>query len=255
MEFFLLLLLSQTKELDFSEFTSESSQTTHTFQSERYPKSCEIVKNNIDQGVIQCSAATIQTEIEFQATGGPIECSSDVYPPAHTRISGLFRDINDGFDFGESTNTSALLSFHITRFYALSEFGTDRLDFRRRIVFEDAPSSHNLMRIGTFSVSECPGDFTETARCRKQIQSLSTLFFSTRPDDDPELYCLLEPGERYYINFIHSPDPYGASSECRNSSHNECAMFFSETTLSPVHIVLEKMLIWMRKQIDKSTHQ
>ena len=155
-----------------------------------------------------------------------------MYPHGLRVVNGRYKDINDGFPFSESTNTSFLLNMNTFSFYALSGFSFPVEDTRRRIVFEDAPTNVNLMFKGAMSISVCPGDFSETAQCVMQVNNSKTLMFSTRASDDPERFCKLDPEKVYFANFAHSPEPGVQPAKCANDSHTKCAMFYTEALLN-----------------------
>jgi len=200
-----------------------------------------------ENGRVDCVTPLLQSEIVYSATGGPAACTSDVYPPGLSKNESTYREINEGLDFGQSTNTSVLIDISINQFFSASGFGTNQTNFRRRIVLIDAPTSNNQMKTGMFSVSECPGDFTSNARCRRTINRSDTLRFSTYQDDDPGFYCILEPGETYYINFVLSQDPYNVPPECLDPSDTVCAVFYSETGLT----FIEKLIKLLLKMSEK----
>ena len=158
-------------------------------------------------------------------------CTTDVYPPGLIRVNGVYRNYNDGFNFGESTNASFLANISINSFLTLSDFSFPQPDSRRRIALVDAPSNFNLMAISTISISECPGDFTETATCVFEVNNNSNVFFSTRPSDAGSFYCMLDPEQAYYINYITTPDPYNEAPSCVNDEP-DCAIFYAEVFMN-----------------------
>lgn len=170
--------------------------------------------------------------------GGGGSCSTSVYPPTLTRKNGVYRDYNDGFDFGESTNASFMLDISNNQFYTLSGFsllGNSNLNIRRKITLVDAPTQRQIDQ-STMSISECPGDFTQSATCVIPISATlpnSLVKFSTLPSDDPNVYCILDPSKTYYVNFVNSPNPYTSLPSCRNGSHTACTIFYSEGVLPP----------------------
>jgi|GEM_PF-2121527 len=177
---------------------------------------------------LECDALTETLDLSYT-----VQCDPSMYPPGLTMVEDVYANINDGFPFGESTNASFLLNIWNTQFVALSDFSFPVDDEIRRIVFVDAPTSHNHMDSGTVSISACPGDFSEeTATCVLPVHNNSTLFISTR-DSDPLSaapgYCRVDPRQTYYINYVTSPDPYGEAPSCLSPDDNNCAMFYSES--------------------------
>jgi hypothetical protein len=171
---------------------------------------------------------THQVSINVTAPGF---CSTDVYPPGLARANGVYRNFNDGFDFGQSTNASFLANIGINTFLTLSDFSFPQADSRRRIALVDAPSNFNLMAVTTISISECPGDFTETATCLFEVNNNSNMFFSTRPSDADSFFCVLDPQQVYYINYITTPDPYNEPPSC-NDDEPDCAVFYAKVFMN-----------------------
>jgi hypothetical protein len=158
----------------------------------------------------------------------PSFCSTDVYPDGLFRIDADYAFFNDGFNFGESTNATFLANVHNDNFLTLSDFSFPQVNARRRIIMAPAPTNFNLISQGTISVSECPGDFSETATCVFTVSNTTNLFFSTKPSDADSFFCLLDPEQTYYINYITTPDPYNEPPECANQNHTSCAFFYAE---------------------------
>lgn len=160
-------------------------------------------------------------------------CDPSMHPPGLTMVEDVYANINDGFPFGESTNTSFLLNIWNTQFVSLSDFSLPTEETTRRIVFVDAPTSHNHMDTGTVSVSECPGDFSdETATCVLPVHNNSTLFISTKASDplsESPGFCRLDPRKTYFINYVTSPAPYDEPPSCQAAGAEDCAMFYSES--------------------------
>ncbi|MGJ8664005.1 MAG: hypothetical protein ACSHWU_10150, partial [Marinicella sp.] len=141
-------------------------------------------------------------------------------------------DLNDGLEFGVSTNTDVLINLFNTHYAVASNFTyPDTPNFRRRLDFVSAPTSHNKAHLSTVSISLCPGDFSETAVCSKVVESFRSMSFSSDTNDNPSLYCILEPGKTYYMNVINSSSPYTITPSCDDMSDSNCALFFTETSL------------------------
>ncbi len=155
-------------------------------------------------------------------------CTSAIYPPNLLIEDGLYSEFNDGYPFGQSTNTNFIADISTNEFLSLSGFNLTTPNTRRRIVSEVAPVNYNPMDQGTISVSRCPGDFSETAVCRFVVNTFSVLLFSTNQNDDPGTYCILDPAKTYYINYVMSADPYVELPTCLNQAHQSCAIFYIE---------------------------
>lgn len=184
-----------------------------------------LVLTESTQLTLTCDALVETVDVVFS-----LMCDESVFPPGLRMIEGTYSEINDGFPFAESTNASFLLEIPINGFYTLSDFSFPYENARRRIVFVDAPTSHVMMDGGTVSVSECPGDFSDAATCVFSVTNMSTLFFSTRPSEDLDRYCVLDPAKTYFINYVTSTDPYAVPPSCR-ADGTRCAMFYSEAAL------------------------
>ncbi|MFC3195281.1 hypothetical protein ACFODZ_13595 [Marinicella sediminis] len=171
-----------------------------------------------------------QVDITVTAPGF---CTTEVYPPGLARVDGVYANYNDGVEFGNSTNVTFEANIAISTFLTLSEFSFDQPDTRRRITLVTAPTNYDPIEAGTISVSTCPGDFSQTAECVFNVTNNSTLFFSTRPSDagSPFNFCILDPTQSYYINYITTPDPYNQAPNCANGAQS-CAFFYSEAVMN-----------------------
>lgn len=196
-------------------------------------------------GVFTASAETLEFElsdegsISFNTTLNRVvlsddedhtdECSASVYPPNLSINEAVYSDNNSGFGFGETTNEAFRANFGIYEFLSLSEFGTDKVNFRRRLTFFPAPTNYNRMNLATISVSHCKGDFSETAVCKYVVFEYENILFSTHVDDDPNQYCILNPTRDYYFNIVLSADPYNESPSCFRAPDTSCLVMTSES--------------------------
>lgn len=89
----------------------------------------------------------------------------------------------------------------------------------------------NTTRAGyTVSLSKCPGDFsgssqTTNGRCVVSGGNVS-LRWTTDQSQSPTFRCIVEPGETYYLNVIHSLSTPYSTTDC---SDTECGVLFQET--------------------------
>lgn len=164
-------------------------------------------------------------------------CSDEVFPPDVRRIAVEYESIpNARRPFGESTNGGRLIEFGEGRFMTV-RFQTPNAPFRRRLVFVDAPTSHNfpdwLNNGAVVTISRCPGDFAPEGACRLEYATRGRdLKISTHADEADAIWCKLEADETYYLNFISTGEPYSRAPTCRDSpayDSRHCAVFFSET--------------------------
>ncbi|MCX7554698.1 hypothetical protein OS175_12480 [Marinicella sp. S1101] len=162
-----------------------------------------------------------------------LDCFGVERPMGLIPVNGSYQFFNDGFGFGESTNSRFLAPVSTNEYLSLAEFSFSDADTRRRIVFNDAPTSENLIDEATISISQCPGDFTESATCVIPVNNNSNVFFSTRPSDlgDP-LYCVLDPEKSYYFNLIMSPDPFNTIPSCDEPTDTQCSAFYAEALMN-----------------------
>lgn len=159
-------------------------------------------------------------------------CTNAVYPPGLTRTNSTYPEVSEGFNFGENANTDVTLPISTSSFLSISGFGLNATNFRRRVDFADAPTDQNLMNVATYSVSECPGDFTATSVCTKAISNFSNIQFSTNQSDDPNAFCILESGKSYYLNFVMDQFPYsGPGPSCDTASDSTCSAFYTEIAI------------------------
>ena len=190
---------------------------------------CRPLSENIAEPIFRCGTAiqnnvTVHVDLQDQ-------CTTSVYPPGVNRIDVLYTSLtNSGLPFGQSTNSEATVNFNINTFVAASGFSLPTADVRRRMTFEDAPTNINQALVSSISVSECPGDFTKTATCVKNdVSRGQTMLFSTKQSDvGDDTICSLDHTKTYYINYIHTGDPYNGQSRCSNINHQTCALFYAE---------------------------
>lgn len=184
-------------------------------------------------GGSECATSTGRTGQCSEGRCEPAACEENVYPNFTQKLEMTYEEAHY-FPFGESTGGTIRERFSIDRFLALSDFFTDRTDFRRRIAtFPASPADGRPWYAMSWSLSECPGDFTETATCRGVLVPYGEMFFSTRPSDgDPAPgpdYCIMQPGVRYYLNFVHDVEPYDETmGRCADPSDTSCAILTSE---------------------------
>lgn len=174
--------------------------------------------------------SSTETKTIAVAVDGGTSCSSEIYPEGTTGHFDTYANVNDGAPFGTDTGATMIESFGTNQFLSLSEFYTDRTEFSRRIQTFPSPSDTNLWYAATYSISECPGDFTQTAQCKGVIVPFHTIFITTVTGEVPDNYCQIEAGKMYYINYIHDIDPFDSTpGRCASLDHTVCSMFTSET--------------------------
>ncbi len=166
---------------------------------------------------------------------GPV-CDDSVFPPGLRHIARAYTELGPMRAFGESTHGARLVEFGEGQFVTFA-FRTPDTPFRRRLVFVDPPTSHNMPDIDnlvTLTLSPCPGDFGVTGRCRLENWN-GTVRISTLPGDvGDENYCVLEAGRDYFMNFVSTAAPYERAPTCSDAEpydSRRCAMFFSEAVL------------------------
>ncbi len=159
-------------------------------------------------------------------------CSSVVLPPNLDMVQGTYTEFNQGQPFGENNNVNFELDIQNSKFYALSGFSLEAdnppFNNRRKITLQDAPTQRQISQ-STMSISECPGDFTQSAVCVIPLSAAnSTARFSTVVTDDPGTFCILEAGKSYYVNYVNSPNPLATPPSCEISSNFACTIFYNE---------------------------
>lgn len=203
-----------------------SSDGAHFINISSITQNTSFTLNCSNSGIGASSSLSVSMTVDGNST-----CSTSMYPPGLTRVNNTYQSVNDGFEFGVTTNTDVTLNISTSEFMTLSGFNLPFINFRRRIDFVSAPTNFNTMRIASVSVSECPGDFTGNAVCTKSIENFRSMRFSNNQADNPLLYCILDPTKNYYINFVHSESPYSESPSCNDSQDSICAVFYTETSL------------------------
>ncbi|MCX7552643.1 hypothetical protein OS175_02030 [Marinicella sp. S1101] len=183
---------------------------------------------------LDCDNLPVQTRtIIFQTQVDPA-CASTVLPNNLTEgpVQTDYTLLNDGFPFGTNDDTNAIADFNVTQYMEISGFSTSQTNFRRKLQFFPTPSNFNSPFATTMSISRCPGDFNpSTAICTRLF--VTTQFpqvrISTNPSDDPNTFCVIQPGQSYYLNFLHDNDPFDQTpGRCGFQTDSRCAVFFNE---------------------------
>lgn len=214
---------------------------TDATESAQFGQAVAINKDNIligahkddEHGHYSGAAYIYSTDLIFSAGMDEltVDCSNVTYPPGLSQVIGIYRDFNSGNNFGETTNTALLANVNTSDYLVLSDFSMPTPDFRRRMIFNNAPTNVNLMADATVSISECPGDFTAAATCTMPVNNQSVLFFSNITDDENHPsrdYCILDSEKTYFYNLIMSLDPFNTEPTCNDVNDTECAAFAGE---------------------------
>ncbi|WP_267176139.1 hypothetical protein [Marinicella marina] len=162
-----------------------------------------------------------------------VDCATVPSPPLISQppLRLTYTEINDGFPFGESTSTNVVANFTINQHVEIADLFTDQVNFRRKLQFYPTPSNYNSPFWVSLSISECPGDFTETAVCNRVLVPVQfpQVRVSTYPDDPTDTYCVIEPGKSYYLNMLHDQDPFDeVAGRCAFQPDSTCAVIFGE---------------------------
>jgi hypothetical protein len=168
----------------------------------------------------------------------PADCNHIQTPPLLnlSPIQTSYSNANGGQAFGTSTGTNAIINFSIHQYLQLSDFGTSQINFYRKLQFYPAPSNLNSSYINVVSISECPGDFTQSATCLATVAGagFSQIKITTDPNADENEYCKIEPGASYYMNIIHDQFPFDTQEgRCAFTTNQTCAIFFNELSDTP----------------------
>ena len=139
-----------------------------------------------------------------------------------------------GFPFGTQTGGKVKEQWRVDQFLTLSDVYTNSNNFTRRLDFVPAPTDLNQAKVVSYSLSECPGDFSASTVCSGAFSGSATyqINFSTRAADlgNPSI-CNLEVGKSYYLNFVHDINPNdgnGTPPSCADPSDDRCAINATE---------------------------
>ena len=170
---------------------------------------------------------TIEVDVE--------SCDHVTAPPGLVRINEDYLDLNDGIHFGQSTHTDVLIRLQtqpVGQYAVVSNFKAPNQIMRRRIDFVSPPTITNPSGFSLITISRCPGDFSVGATCAKVVAPFRSMKFSTHSNDDEMEFCVIEPGETYFMNVVFSQDPFSSAPECHNLSNSECGIFYTEGELN-----------------------
>ena len=228
--------LIQWSTTDVSSCTTSSSPSVTGWNGEAIgtsgSKSITVTQNTVV--TLTCDSLTPKSVTINYSVGNP-NCSSSVIPSGLSAKNIDYTVMNQGFSFGTNTNTNAIETFSTSQYLAISDLSTTNPNLRRSIQFYQNPTNLKPNWYVTMSISECPGDFTNAATCKKLIYPAQepSMYVSTNQSDNPNIYCIIEPNKSYYLNFVHDNDPYDSTpGRCAFTSDTVCSIFFNESHLN-----------------------
>lgn len=165
--------------------------------------------------------------------GNPNEfnCSSFSPPPGTSNDNPgvTFEDLTvAGASIGSAQSLSINFEIRRNKYWAIKTTFPNDIMSRKETFTE--PFSNTTRAGYRVAISKCPGDFSGSAqssngRCAISGGTLS-LRWTTDLTQSPTFRCLIEPGETYYLNIIHSIiEPY-SQTDC---SDTECGVLFQES--------------------------
>ena len=130
--------------------------------------------------------------------------------------------------FGSATGVTARFSLFKNNYSAL-QFTAPAQVLTKKLFFESGRPDDGGPAPYTVVISQCPGDFTESLGSGCKVSGVTpTLRWTTDPNLASNFRCLLNPGEDYYINIVHSLDE-GSGYEVTNcNSTARCGVLFAE---------------------------
>jgi hypothetical protein len=183
---------------------------------------------------------TTNRQVTVTVTTDPVDpsCAGISMPPllSQSPVQMTYTAANGGQPFGTSTGTNLIVDFNINQYLELSGFSTSEVNFYRKLQFYPTPSSSNATHVNVVSVSECPGDFTESATCLATVagSGYSQMKITTNPNETGSDYCKIERNKSYYLNIIHDQYPFDTvQGRCAFTSNVTCAIFLNELSDSP----------------------
>lgn len=132
-------------------------------------------------------------------------------------------------------------SYVALRFTALSDADTPRIDW-----LWEAPQSVPGAP-STMAISQCPGDFTNRNNgCFSTDNAIGGMSISHRNDGLP-FSCDLQPGQEYYVNFIHATVSNGGLgfTQCRDQSTGNprpsCGVELTHNSPSSIEGIIDEL--------------
>lgn len=179
--------------------------------------------------------------ISISVIGNPA-CASHPSPPGTTGINATYASLNDsGEIFGEAHAEQATFGIDENKYYSIS-FSAPNGSKQVELGFENAEANFTTAPYSV-SVSKCPGDFNVTGAtntggsdvgrglCKKSggAFTLRTITTTSPTPLEEALSCILEAGQPYYLNIIHSNSaPYSSTSCNDNGNPAECGVLYVE---------------------------
>lgn len=211
------------------------SNTVHWSPSQSIECTTNTSEISGDKSVqLSCNKSAPQVMTVNVSTGGG-KCDPSVYPPLQqNKVEKTYASVNDGYNFGEHIGSSIKETFGLTQFLALSNLSTDKVNFYRSMSTYPSPTDLQAWWGVTWSISQCPGDFTPSALCTGVIYPYGAISISTDPEPFDDYTCVIQRNTDYYLNFVHDTEPFDSSlGRCNDQSHLECAIFTVENHAGP----------------------
>lgn len=181
---------------------------------------------------LECKSATSYT-VDYAPDNGPVvDCSAHLPPPntSNGNPGVLFEELpgTGGGSIGYVQARSINFEMNTNTYWAIKTTFPNELISRKESFTEPFG---NTNRAGyTVSISSCPGDFASNSpdtngRCVVSGGNIS-IIWSTDSSSNPIFECILNPGNTYYLNVIHSLVPPYSLSDCKEQ---DCGVLFQET--------------------------
>gem|GEM_PF-7024592 len=220
--------------------TSWNALNSSTSSTSNFP----VTINSSSTFSISCTNSdglTDSDSISISVAGNPA-CASHPAPSGTTGINAAYASMNDsGGIFGQSHAEQATFGIDENKYYAIAfnaPTGTKQVE----LGFENAEANFTTATYSV-SVSKCPGDFNVTGStnsggsdvgrglCKKSggAFTLRTITTNNPTNIEEGFSCILEAGQPYYLNIIHSSAaPYTTTSCNDNGNPAECGVLYVE---------------------------
>lgn len=169
----------------------------------------------------------------------PSNCEN-VQTPTHSSLVNSTYSSHYGTPFPNNTSASPEIDIELGKYRAISfqyvkptvSPGSDLAAFN----FQAANGLYGEPIETTVTISECPGDFggnnsVVPANCSTVLQ-VGAGQLRTYPTDSTysgaQFFCQLEAGKQYYLNIVHTDQPYAEEPECNIVRNGGCAVLSAQ---------------------------
>lgn len=157
------------------------------------------------------------------------DCSGEEIPVERQNFPSSFLTATGGIAFGQATGVIINYSLDKNKYTGMI-FTAPASAMNKKIDFEEGTPGNGGPAAYTVSISKCIGDFTvhlDQPRCK--VGGITpSLKWSTNVNNPALFSCILQPGEVYYLNIVHSTNEINNYVPSSCPSNSGCGVLLNE---------------------------